>query len=101
MPHIDLATSEAAGLVLGRNRYAFSAPQRIFDISESLIPIFGISWDISVIRWVGSGRIRQIHWRLCNSKLPSQDCNMVRSQRSGGIRTDSLSHLDGRDGAPC
>ena len=70
IPQRDLATSQAANIVLTalvRTLADVSSPKK--EIIKAVLPIFGIRWNATVIRRVGKEKLRKILWSLRNSKL--------------------------------
>ena len=70
IPQMDVATGEAAKLVISNLQRALAAttsPGNL--ILAALVPIFGIRWDAQVTRRVTSARLRSVLCSLRNSKL--------------------------------
>ena len=70
IPQRDIATAEAAKLVLGnleRTLRDTKAPRKLIQLA--IIPVFGIRWDAQVIRRLTRNRLCRILCSLRNSKL--------------------------------
>ena len=92
IPHRDLATARAADLVvknLGATLNDTTASAK--KLSDAIIPLFGIRWNIDVIRRVGARELRHVLWRLRNSKLSDRDYNRVRELWEFGVAEGSAS----------
>ena len=78
IPHRELATANAALLVVGNllNKLkCTTAPSK--QLPEAILLLFGMRSDIQVIRRVGASPLRRILWRLSNSKLSKSEYNKV------------------------
>ena len=73
IPQRDIATAEAAKLVLSRLQGVLpdtTSPKKL--IKNASIPIFGIRWDAAVIRRVTRDRLCAVLCPLRNTKLDSE-----------------------------
>ena len=78
IPQRDIATAEAAKLVLSRLQKVLSdtkAPCKL--IQNAIIPVFGIRWDAAVYRRVTRDRLCSILYALRNSKLDKETYRRV------------------------
>ena len=70
IPNRDIATGEAANLVLTRLTTflrGVSAPKKM--IVGAIVPIFGIRWNAQVVRTAGRQKLREFLWPMRNSLL--------------------------------
>ena len=78
IPQRDIATAEAAKLVLSKLEKVLSdtkAPCKL--IQNAIIPVFGIRWDQAVYRRVTRNRLCSILCSLRNSKLDKETYRRV------------------------
>ena len=79
VPHRELATADAANLVLPNLQRVLadtSYPKK--DIGDAAVPIYRIRCDAQVVRMVTSDRLSEIPRPLRNSKLCHTNYRMIR-----------------------
>lgn len=92
IPHRDLATAQSARLVLSnlpKHLFCRSTPRK--QLVEAIIPVFGIRWDIHVIRRVGAKRLIGIAIAPRNSAIPTADYNRSIEIWKSGLAEESIS----------
>ena len=78
IPHRELATAKAAKLVVANLQSKINCKTTPFkELNEAIIPLFGIRWDLAVVRRVGARELRHILRCLRNSPLSKTDYNRV------------------------
>ena len=90
IPHRELATAAAASLVLTnlkRQLNDLAAPSH--KLEAAIFPVFGIRWDRSVIRKIGSKMLTELLCSLRNSKLSASSYNRVRDLWVSALTNDS------------
>ena len=76
IPHREVATANAAKLVIAnllKKLQCKTTPRK--EITEAIIPVFGIRWGLNAIRRVGASLLSHILWSIRNSKLSDKDYN--------------------------
>ena len=89
IPQRDIATAEAAKLVLANLQKVLrdtTSPLKL--IQQALIPVFGIRWDVRVVRRITRNVLCNILWSLRNSKLSKTDYERVRQLWREAMETD-------------
>ena len=88
--NIDIATSEAANLALTKLVQILAdvtAPKK--RIVAAIIPIFGIRWNATVIRKVGSGELRKLLGSLRNSPIDKASYAKIRDISVGALTDEA------------
>ena len=86
IPHREIATIHAAKLVVTNLMGKLKHPETpLKEVREAIIPLFGIRWDLNVVRGVGSSLLRHILWSLRNSELSVKEYNQVSRLWKDGV----------------
>ena len=80
IPHRELATAQAARLVLANLSKNLACPATTNkQLIEAAIQVFGIRWNLPVLRRIGSRALHRLLWQLRNSSLPANEYARVSS----------------------
>ena len=90
IPHRHLATAQPSNIVLGniqRQLARRTNPRK--ELINDIIPLVGISWDIRVIRRIGSRDLNKILCLLMNPQLPDRGNNRVVNLWDDGVENEA------------
>ena len=99
IPHRELATTLAARLVVNNLMVKLgckTTPKK--ELSEAIVPLFGIRWDIQVIRRVGAQSLRRLLWCLRNSSLSAGEYAKISQLFQEGLANKAEFPICGNSG---
>ena len=90
IPHRDLATAQAARLVLNNlAKHLFCRSTTRKQLIEALIPVFGIRWDVRVLRRIGTKRLLELLCALRNSAVPRPEYDRISELWKAGLANET------------
>ena len=87
IPNREVATAQAAKLVIANLMTKVNCPSTpAKELKEAILPIFGIRWNIDVIRRIGGRELRHILWYLRNTKSLRREYSKLSQLWQAGLR---------------